>query len=364
MHRKLQIFISSTYVDLIDERQAAVDAVLKSGHIPAGMELFAAGSKSQMETIKRWIDESDIYMLILGSRYGSIEPQSAKSYTHMEYEYALSMKKPLFAVVLSEAAIDKKVQVLGRRVVEMENPKDLKDFRSQVLSRVCRIVEDSRDIKLAIHESISELARRHTFRGWVSGEKVEGLEESLRKVEELQKENNELRRKLNRREPSSARSHVESTGGGLDRDRLERTLRSMRVSFILDGRTSERSVLSWFYFHREAFVRGVDNSPQASVETLFMYNSVAPALAIHGLVEDEKVAGVRWRRFRTTKVGNEFLAYLVASMSESTNPMLGVPPRPRITVEQMAVTSPGVAGPGGNQDAAKTSSKVGKKPKP
>ncbi|NRD45537.1 DUF4062 domain-containing protein [Corallococcus exiguus] len=364
MHRKLQIFISSTYVDLIDERQAAVDAVLKSGHIPAGMELFAAGSKSQMETIKRWIDESDIYMLILGSRYGSIEPQSAKSYTHMEYEYALSVKKPLFAVVLSEAAIDKKVQVLGRRVVEAENPRDLKDFRSQVLSRVCRIVEDSRDIKLAIHESISELARRHIFKGWVSGERVEGFEDALRKLEGLQRENDELRGKLNKKESSSAKSHVGSKNGGLDRDRLERTLRSMKVSFKSDGKTSERSVLSWFYFHREAFVRGVDNSPQATVETLFMYNDVAPALAIYGLVEDEKVAGVRWRRFRTTRAGNEFLAYLVDSMSESTNPMLGLPPRARITVEQMAVKPSGMSSLGGSQGAVKTSSKADKKPKP
>ena len=79
MDKKLQIFISSTYIDLKEERQAAVQAILKAGHIPAGMELFTAGDKSQMETIKRWIDESDIYMLILGGRYGSIEPTTSLS---------------------------------------------------------------------------------------------------------------------------------------------------------------------------------------------------------------------------------------------------------------------------------------------
>jgi hypothetical protein len=51
--RKLQVFISSTYSDLIVERQAAVAAILKAGHIPAGMELFTAGNKSQMKTIER-----------------------------------------------------------------------------------------------------------------------------------------------------------------------------------------------------------------------------------------------------------------------------------------------------------------------
>ena len=55
MDKKLQVFVSSTYTDLILERQAAVEAILTAGHIPAGMELFAAGDESQMEVIQRWI---------------------------------------------------------------------------------------------------------------------------------------------------------------------------------------------------------------------------------------------------------------------------------------------------------------------
>lgn len=79
--KKLQVFVSSTFDDLKDARQAAVEAILTAKHIPAGMELFAAGDESQMNVIKRWIDQSDVYLLILGGRYGSIEPKSGKSYT-------------------------------------------------------------------------------------------------------------------------------------------------------------------------------------------------------------------------------------------------------------------------------------------
>ncbi|WP_313560496.1 DUF4062 domain-containing protein, partial [Ruminiclostridium cellobioparum] len=61
MRKKLQVFISSTYIDLIEERQAAVEAVLSIGHIPAGMELFTAGDESQWMTIKKWIENSDVY---------------------------------------------------------------------------------------------------------------------------------------------------------------------------------------------------------------------------------------------------------------------------------------------------------------
>ena len=74
------------------------------------MELFKAGNNSQWETIKRWINDSDVYMLILGGRYGSIEPTSKKSYTHLEYEYAISQNIPVFATVLSDNFLADKVK--------------------------------------------------------------------------------------------------------------------------------------------------------------------------------------------------------------------------------------------------------------
>lgn len=51
LKKKLQVFVSSTYQDLIEERQKAVEGILRAGHIPAGMELFTAASKSQWKVI-------------------------------------------------------------------------------------------------------------------------------------------------------------------------------------------------------------------------------------------------------------------------------------------------------------------------
>src|SRR3954447_18526006 len=95
--KKLQVFVSSTYLDLKEERQAAVEAILTAGHIPAGMELFAAGDQSQMKVIQRWIDESDVFLLVLGGRYGSIDGSSGKSYIELEYDYAVAQGKAFFA---------------------------------------------------------------------------------------------------------------------------------------------------------------------------------------------------------------------------------------------------------------------------
>jgi hypothetical protein len=114
MNKKLQVFVSSTYKDLLEERQAAVDAILTAGHIPAGMELFTSGDETQLKIIHRWIEESDVFLLILGGRYGSIETLTGKSYVQLEYEYAQKKSKKYFAAVITEHYLNLR---LARRVL-------------------------------------------------------------------------------------------------------------------------------------------------------------------------------------------------------------------------------------------------------
>jgi hypothetical protein len=95
---KYQFFISSTFVDLKDERQAVSHAVLELNHIPAGMELFPAFDQSQLEFIKRVIDDCDYYVIILGGRYGSVTSEGI-SFTESEYDYAVLKEKPVIALL-------------------------------------------------------------------------------------------------------------------------------------------------------------------------------------------------------------------------------------------------------------------------
>ncbi|MEK3701931.1 DUF4062 domain-containing protein [Paenibacillus sp. FSL R10-2199] len=175
--KKLQVFISSTYTDLLEERQAAVQAILDAGHIPAGMELFQAGSQSQKDTIQRWIDESDVYLLILGARYGSLEPSTQKSYTHWEYDYAGQVGKPRFAIVISDEAIERKGKE-NINFIEREYYQKWKEFKTEVLSRIARIFVDNKDIKLAIHGALNDILGRYpNLHGWVPGADFEKLKE-------------------------------------------------------------------------------------------------------------------------------------------------------------------------------------------
>jgi nucleoside 2-deoxyribosyltransferase len=155
-------------MDMKAERQAAVMGILDSGHIPAGMELFAASDKKQIEVIHRWIDRSDIFMLILGGRYGSIDSDSGKSYIHLEYDYAIAQGKPFFALYLTDDAIRKKVQgELGLDATERVDTKKFNDFRALVKSRLCREIEDLKDIHIQVEKSIRYLSETCNLEGWI-----------------------------------------------------------------------------------------------------------------------------------------------------------------------------------------------------
>jgi len=188
-NRKLQVFVSSTYSDLIEERQAAVEAILKSGNIPAGMELFKSGNVTQLETIKQWIDESDVYMLILGGRYGSIEPKSKLSYTHLEYNYAVKKKKPYFSVVITEDALKQRVKKIGTNIMELENRDKYNRFRKQVLKNISSFYNDRKDIQISILDTLRDFEKRYEFSGWVPGQ-------FLQEYNQLKKENEDLKRQV------------------------------------------------------------------------------------------------------------------------------------------------------------------------
>ena len=109
--------------------------------MPAGMELFAAGDQSQLEVIKDWIDQSDIYLLILGGRYGSIEPISGKSYIQLEFEYAIERGKPFFSIVIHEDIIEERVKEMGSIAIEKEHASKYREFKKQVQSKDGKILE-------------------------------------------------------------------------------------------------------------------------------------------------------------------------------------------------------------------------------
>lgn len=91
-----QVFVSSTFTDLVAERAEVIQAIWELDCIPTGMEAFVASNESQWVVIQRVIDECDYYVLILGGRYGSVTDEGV-SYTEKEYQYARSIGLPVLA---------------------------------------------------------------------------------------------------------------------------------------------------------------------------------------------------------------------------------------------------------------------------
>ncbi|SFM38139.1 protein of unknown function [Gracilibacillus orientalis] len=309
MEKKLQVFVSSTFTDLQEERQAAVSSILNAGHIPAGMELFKAGDESQKETIKRWIEESDVYMLILGGRYGTIDEESGKSYTHWEYEYAGEKGLPRFAIVIDDKALDEKVKMHGQNVMERENYPLYIDFKTEVLNKTSKFFSDIKDIKLAVLESLKENERDTSLKGWVSGKDVGNYEAMLKENHELLKElsklrtiNDKLEEKLNKENEIEGYSYQD----------VKKYLMDTSIDFPSDF-TEElagksMSLLDLFVTFKDVLAIGIQNQYGMDQEDKFVFFRVAPKLMAFNLVEKIKVAGKTYQRVQTSKTGLKFLS--------------------------------------------------------
>jgi Domain of unknown function (DUF4062) len=308
MKRKLQIFVSSTYSDLLFERQAAVAAILKAAHIPAGMELFTAADRSQMVTIKQWIDESDVYMLILGGRYGSIEPTSGISYTELEYDYAVEQKKPLFAVVTTEAALEAKIRANGTTFGEKHNPKQLSLFRSKVLGNISSFFEDPKDIRLCVHESLADMALNRELKGWVSADEVVDTKPLFDEIRKLADENRQLKEAL--AEQDKRLSKKVDVKDSFKELRKVLAAIDVKVPAKVVGMNEDLDIdlLRIFFNGKESFVNGITNAHGIDAYDTFMFYNVCPKLQVHGLTINERVAGVRYRRYAITQLGSAFLA--------------------------------------------------------
>jgi len=127
MEKVYQIFVSSTFADLVEERQKVSNTLAKAGFIPSGMELFPATDGRQLEFIKRTIDRCDYYVIVIGGLYGSLADSNV-SYTEKEYDYALERGIPVLAFLHKEP---NKIEV-GKTDQDLEQKARLEAFRARL----------------------------------------------------------------------------------------------------------------------------------------------------------------------------------------------------------------------------------------
>lgn len=277
MEKIFQIFISSTYEDLKEERQIAVQKVLECHCIPAGMELFTAQSKSQWEIIKKWIDKSDIYLIILGGRYGSIDDTTKLSYTEMEYNYAVEKHKPIISLILSEDYLKSRPENI-QNSFELTNEK-YKAFYAKVKSKNVRFINKQDDIGFRIIQAKNEIEADENIQltGWVRGD-FSRIEEKF-KIGELSF--NELNNYL---------SEIKFIGYPLQNEAVSPNM----------------SALDFYKYMINAGDIYNRNDIDRNSLLFYVICNVVPLFERLGLVEYKKIPGVYFTKLHYTKLGLKY----------------------------------------------------------
>lgn len=185
--KKYQVFVSSTYEDLKEERATVITALLKDGFIPVCMEYFTASNKTQWEVIESIIPQCDYYVIIVAGKYGSIEETTGISYTQKEYELAYNKGIPCLGFVHGDLS--------HLPAVYFEEDPDkrtkLKTFTELVKSRMCSFWKDKNELAANVITSLHKALKETPRTGWLHADQT-----TAEQYAALQAENKALKAEL------------------------------------------------------------------------------------------------------------------------------------------------------------------------
>ena len=97
----IRVMLSSTTLDLPAHREAGRIAIMEQGMHPVMMESLAASPSDASSVSLKMVEESDIYLLVIGVRYGTIWTDG-NSITELEYDFALRTDKKRLVFIAAE----------------------------------------------------------------------------------------------------------------------------------------------------------------------------------------------------------------------------------------------------------------------
>ncbi len=231
MNKRYQVFVSSTYQDLQEERQEVMHALLELDCIPSGMELFPAANESQWSLIKRVIEDCDYYVLIVGGRYGSIGPGGI-SYTEMEYRYAIEIGKPTIAFLHKDPGT---IQA-NKCETTQEGKERLAAFRALVEKKLCKHWKSPFDLGSVVSRSLIQLMKTTPAIGWVRADELPGKDATL----ELLK----LRQHVDELQADLTRSRMTAPKGAEDLAQGD-DVHTLKFSFMADDPENFNRTATW-----------------------------------------------------------------------------------------------------------------------
>jgi hypothetical protein len=147
------IFVSSTSSDLGQERKGVLDATRRLKLQHDSMEFFGARAEQPIKTCLQEVRASDVLVVIIGHRYGSIVPELGISYSEAEYAEGFRLKKPCLVYMR-----DENVPILPKHTEQdPEKLKLLKRWKETLQSRhTVAVFQDGSDLTTQV---ATDLAR-------------------------------------------------------------------------------------------------------------------------------------------------------------------------------------------------------------
>lgn len=124
----IPIFVSSTYEDLKEYREEVKNVLIRLETVVKGMELFGSTPNTPLNECMKKLKESKVYIGIIAERYGSIDEETGKSYTQLEYEEAKRLGFPILIYFLDSD----KQPILPKFVDQGTKYEKLKHFKEEL----------------------------------------------------------------------------------------------------------------------------------------------------------------------------------------------------------------------------------------
>ncbi|MFI2563468.1 DUF4062 domain-containing protein [Paenarthrobacter sp. NPDC018779] len=231
MERRYQVFVSSTFRDLVDERREVIQALLEMDCLPAGMEMFPAASEDQWSLIRKVIDQSDFYVVVVGGRYGSTTAEGV-SYTEMEYNYAVETGKTILGFVHADPG-----SIPASKTELDAAARDRLDaFRAKVQTLHVKMYNNAEDLGSKVSRALNMAMKNTAAEGWVRGR--------FAMTPETQAEISDLRAQISELKLTNELSAAQTKKAGVPED-------------LASGNDKYEMYANFYYYDTEEVSRGI-----------------------------------------------------------------------------------------------------------
>ena len=181
---QVPVFVSSTYEDLIPYRDAAQQVLTRLEQTVKGMEYFGSNPNDPLTVCLDAVKASEIYVAIIGMRYGSVDEATGKSYTQLEYETATEHKIPtLIYIIGNDCPVLPKYVDIGEKADKLIDFKNLlkrrhtvsfftspDDFATKLTQDIVDVldnmgkIKNNPELKEDIQRDFTEIYKKFLFR--------------------------------------------------------------------------------------------------------------------------------------------------------------------------------------------------------